>query len=300
MVGGTKVETKWIIAYALSLGLPFFLHRAFLGSVQKRLHYMGMQRVNYRGNEVLTAGGVLIVASTTLTVGVVVLYLATSGTSTVSLNHGLLLVTGMITLAVWGWLDDCSKDESKKGFRGHFGALWREGKVTSGLWKAWGGGSTALLISLAIGQSFWTWLLAASLLTLAPNVLNLFDMRPARALKVFWLLLLIAGVAGYYSPSPASSIVDWVWLLPVITSSILLFRHDAGGKLMLGDTGANSLGFATGYAFVIHSSSYVQVTMLFIFITLHVMAEFISFSQFIDRLPWLKRMDSWGRSAESE
>ncbi|MFP3387884.1 UDP-N-acetylmuramyl pentapeptide phosphotransferase [Brevibacillus sp. SIMBA_040] len=294
------METKWMIGIAVSIGLPILLHLALLEHVTKKLKDMGMQRVNYRGAEVLTAGGIMVVASSTLTMGALLLCMQVSGIAPSSLNHGLLLMAGMITLAVWGWQDDRATDEPAKGFRGHLGALWRERKVTSGLWKAWGGGSTALLISLAFAGTVWTWLLAVCLLAITPNVLNLFDMRPARALKVFWLLLVIVGVAAYYFPAHNSSTLDWVWFLPVLTSSILLFRHDASGKIMLGDTGANSLGFVIGYAFVTHTSVQVQLLILVFFIGLHVMAEFMSFTQLIERISWLKRMDGWGRSAESE
>ncbi|GIO06987.1 hypothetical protein J31TS6_30150 [Brevibacillus reuszeri] len=294
------METKWMIGIAVSIGLPFLLHLALLKHVTKKLKNMGMQRVNYRGAEVLTAGGIMVVASSTLTIGALLLCMQVSGIAPSSLNHGLLLMAGMITVAVWGWQDDRATDESAKGFRGHLGALWRERKVTSGLWKAWGGGSTALLISLAIAHTAWTWFLAVCLLAITPNVLNLFDVRPARALKVFWLLLGMVALAAYYFPASDSSAVDWVWLLPVLTASILLFRHDASGRIMLGDTGANSLGFVVGYAFVTHTATQVQVVILLFFISLHIIAEFVSFTQLIDRFSWLKRMDGWGRSAESE
>ncbi|MGG1663923.1 UDP-N-acetylmuramyl pentapeptide phosphotransferase [Brevibacillus sp. NRS-1366] len=295
------METKWLIAFAIGIGLPILLHRTLLVIMQKKLYRLGMQRLNYRGMEVLTGGGVLIVVSTVVTLGALLLFLKTKGTPLSILDEGLLLGAGMVVMAFWGWQDDRSPDPIVKGFRGHFGALWHQGEMTSGLWKAWGGGSTAFLISLAFAQSFWSWLLAICLLAITPNVLNLFDLRPARALKVFWFLLFIAGVAGYYAgESAGAGQMAWVWFLPVITSSIFLFRHDAGGKIMLGDTGANALGFVVGYAFVITTPAYVQGLVLLLFISLHIVAEFISISQYIERFRWLRRMDSWGRSAKSD
>lgn len=295
------METRWVIAFAMGAGLPILLHRTVLAYVQKKLHGLGMQRRNYRGMEVLTGGGLLIVVSSLVTCIALLLFLKASGTSLSILNEGILLGAGMVVMAFWGWQDDRSPDTFIKGFRGHFGTLWREGRVTSGLWKAWGGGSTALLISLAFTESLWSWMLATGLLAITPNVLNLFDLRPARALKVFWLLLLLAGLVGYYAGlSGEAGRQAWIWLLPVLTSSILLFRHDAGGKIMLGDTGANALGFVVGYAFVSMTPVYVQAMVLLLFISLHIVAEFISISQVIEKFHWLRRMDGWGRSANSE
>jgi hypothetical protein len=214
-------------------------------------------------------------------------------------KEGALLAAGMTAAGIWGWQDDCSPDKEAKGFRGHFGTLWKEKRMTSGMWKAWGGGSTAAAVALALGTSgLWGGLIAACLLAIAPNVLNLFDLRPARAIKVFWLLLATAVVAGVYTAGLSGAFLHGIWQLPVVMATCLLFRHDAGGRVMLGDTGANALGYCVGYAFVAGTPLSVQTAVLAMFVGLHIWAEFFSLSKLIERFGWLERIDRWGRSAE--
>lgn len=294
------MDTELTTAFAIGMGVPMIMHRPLFAAVQKKLGAQGMRRINYRGVEVVTGGGVMTVISTAVTLAAMILFLKGSGVDGRVLKEGVLLGAGMLAMAFWGWQDDRSTDQQAKGFRGHIGTLWREKRMTSGMWKLWGGGSTAILISLALTHSFWTWLLQAGLLSLSPNILNLFDLRPTRAIKVFWLLLALCLVVGLCAGQAATGVYHWLWLLPVIASTILLFRHDGCGRIMLGDTGSNALGFAAGYSLVMGMPLKAQAAMLLLFVALQILAEFISFSQVIQRVKWLDRIDAWGRSAEPE
>lgn len=292
------MDAEWVTAFAIALGLPVVVHRPLFAAIQKKLRVHRMHRMNYMGFEVLTAGGVMIVSSTFVTLGGLLLLLSEYGADALVLKEGVLLGAGMLAMAFWGWQDDRSPDKEAKGFRGHFGTLLREKRMTSGLWKAWGGASTAILISLTLTRSFWPWLLSVGLLSISPNVLNLFDLRPARAIKVFWLLLVSGTVIGFCSGQATAG--EFLWLIPVFISTLLLFRHDAGGRIMLGDTGSNALGYVVGYLFVIATPLEAQAVILLAFVCLHILAEFVSFSQLIQRFAWLDRIDQWGRSAEPE
>lgn len=295
------MESQWLVASLIGLGIPMLVHRFLLSFVLEKLREREMHRVNYRGRKVMTGGGVMLVSSSLLALIGMLVFAGAMKVEVSVWKEGILLGAGMMAVAFWGWQDDCSTDQQTKGFRGHFGTLWRERRMTSGMWKVWGGGSTAVVISLALGSSsLWTWIVAASLLAISPNVLNLFDLRPARAIKVFWLFVIIAMVIGYYAEGVENSCRHLLWQLPVLMATFLLFRHDAGGRIMLGDTGANALGFSVGYLFVLGTPLIAQVVILFLFIGLHVLAEFFSISKLIERFRWLERIDRWGRSAEPE
>ncbi|WP_238933632.1 hypothetical protein [Brevibacillus choshinensis] len=165
--------------------------------------------------------------------------------------------------------------------------------------KVWGGGSTAVVIAWGLGVSdVWSGMLAACLLAISPNLLNLFDLRPVRAIKVYWLLLSLAMVIGCCTGGVSSSYVHVLWQLPVLVATCLFFRHDAGGRIMLGDTGANALGFCAGYMFVVSAPVGAQALLLLVFILLHIVAEFFSISSLIEKHGWLERIDRWGRPAE--
>ncbi|MDH4615912.1 UDP-N-acetylmuramyl pentapeptide phosphotransferase [Brevibacillus sp. AY1] len=294
------MDAEWITALVIGMGLPILIQRPLMPVMEQKLWHKGMRRINFRGTEIVTAGGLVIVFSTIMTGVMLLLFLLSKQTAGRVVQEGVWFHLGIVSMAFWGWLDDASLEKEIKGFRGHFGALWRERKMTSGLWKVWGGGSTAMLIAYGLTDSFWSWLLGACVIAVSSNLLNLFDLRPARAIKVFWLILLLGMIMSMLSVYPVSYTSGWLWLLPIFISTILMFRHDAGGKIMLGDTGANVLGFAAGFALVQGVPWQGQAVLFILFLFLQVASEFVSFSQIIAEVKWLKRIDSWGRSAEAE
>ncbi|MEJ8548590.1 UDP-N-acetylmuramyl pentapeptide phosphotransferase [Brevibacillus borstelensis] len=284
-------------AWVLAMAGPFLFHRFYFRAVWEKLHNAALVRTNYRGEEVVTAGGVMLAANAAVSQSALLVLGAASVWSREILLAGLLLLSGSLALALCGWLDDCSADKWPKGFRGHLGVLWHERRLTSGMWKACGGGGTALLVSLFLFNSLPGIIVGTGLLALTPNLLNLFDLRPARAIKVFWLLIAVAACCLPLSSKPAAC---WIWVLPVLTASALLFPHDARAHLMQGDTGANYLGFVAGFALVTTLPFVLQLALLLLFAALHLAAEFVSFSQVIAKVRWLKRLDEWGRPAETK
>lgn len=298
------MDTQWLVAGAIGLVLPVVVHRPLLAAVSKKLHERGMHRTNYRGRQVLTAGGVVLVSSTALSLGAMLLYLIAGGAAESAWAEGALLGAGMIAVAFWGWQDDCSSDKQAKGFRGHVGALWRERRVTSGLWKLWGVSGASIVIALALlaprPLRIGAWLPAACLLAISANALNLFDLRPARAIKVFWLLQAIALATGCSLAGAAHLYAHGLWQLPLLLSTCLMFRHDARESVMLGDTGSNALGFCAGYSFVVGTPQTVQTTVLLLLVGVHILAEFVSISALIERCSWLAWLDWQGRTREPE
>ncbi|MFS0554050.1 UDP-N-acetylmuramyl pentapeptide phosphotransferase [Brevibacillus sp. 179-C9.3 HS] len=295
------METKIMMLMLLfAMVMPLLLERPVQKIVSQKLQALGMNRLNYRGDTVLTACGLILVCSATLSVLVLEVLLLLTGATPEIFLHGFLLMAGMSAMAYWGWRDDRASDPEAKGFRGHFGMLWRERRVTSGIWKLIGGSSTAICISLFLSDSLWTWAVSFGLLALSPNIINLVDLRPARAIKVFWFLISLAGAGSLWTVEVTAGVANWIFLIPVILASILMFTYDAGGRMMLGDTGANALGFVVGYSFVMGTPTYVQVSMLVVFIFMQVAAEFYSFSRVIERVSWLQRLDEWGRTADAD
>ncbi|MFY0543232.1 UDP-N-acetylmuramyl pentapeptide phosphotransferase [Brevibacillus sp. H7] len=271
----------------LGLGVPGLLHLMGFTLIGRWLGSAGMIRKNYQGENVLTAGGVFLAVYSAIPA--VILFFV-SGLE----SEATVCLTGSLAAALFGWQDDRSPDRDKeaKGFRGHLRMLWQERRVTSGLWKAVGGGITALLVSNALCDGFVLVMVTAGLLALTTNLVNLFDLRPARAIKVFWLLLAISFAVGF----PMSvQLSGWGWILPVLTATILLFPYDARGRLMLGDTGANYLGFVAGSCLVTNAPFSVQAGLLVLFAALHLIAERVSFSRVIQSVEWLRRLDQWGR-----
>ncbi|QQE72866.1 UDP-N-acetylmuramyl pentapeptide phosphotransferase [Brevibacillus composti] len=291
------MEPKLMGVWVLGVAGPFLFHRCFFHRFLEKMYNAQIVRANYRGEQVVTAGGLLLAASAALVQCVLLGFGYASRWSGEVLGLGLLLLTGSLSLAVFGWVDDRSSDKQPKGFRGHVGTLLSERRLTSGMWKVLGGGGTALIISSQLQPDVPGMIVGAGLLALSSNLLNLFDVRPGRALKVFWMLVAVPAVSLIVGAAPAGL---WHWLLPVITATLLLFPHDAKARLMLGDTGANYLGFVAGFALVVSLSFSWQIVVLLLFAGLHLLSEFVSFSRLIARVGWLNRLDEWGRPMEGK
>lgn len=291
------MDAKLMALLSLGVGVPAVGHWLLFSAFLEKLRQRGMIRKNYRGEDVVTGGGVAVFCHAAAAQAAMLLVCLIAAEEPAMLRVGVLFLAGSASMAFWGWLDDCSSDKAVKGFRGHLGALWKERRMTGGMWKAWGGGSTALLVSLSLYGETLPALAAAGLLALSPNVLNMFDLRPARALKVFALLAAVAVGGGAFAAGAAPC---WVWMVPVAAAAALVFRHDAAGRLMLGDTGANYLGFAAGFGLATNLPLAVQIAILLVFAGLHLLAEFVSFSRVIQSVGWLNRLDQWGRPAETK
>ena len=85
--------------------------------------------------------------------------------------------------AAFGGYDDLAGSGSRRGFRGHLGAL-AKGEVTTGAVKLGGIGATGLVSAALLGGGPADVAVNAGLVAGGANLLNLFDLRPGRALKV--------------------------------------------------------------------------------------------------------------------
>ena len=85
--------------------------------------------------------------------------------------------------AAFGGYDDLAGTGSRRGFRGHLGAL-AKGEVTTGAVKLGGIGATGLVSAALLGGGPADVAVNAGLVAGGANLLNLFDLRPGRALKV--------------------------------------------------------------------------------------------------------------------
>lgn len=187
-----------------------------------------------------------------------------------------------------GAVDDLVGTTTSKGLRGHLGALAR-GEVTTGSVKIAGLALTGLgavaLTDRRIGRGLVATLLGGAVVAGAANAVNLFDLRPGRALKVTALASGAALVAGR-GPTPATA----------LGASVGVIADDLAARSMLGDTGANAAGALVGLAVVERTGTAGRALALAALAALTLASERVSFSSVIDRQPLLRRIDRWGRS----
>jgi UDP-GlcNAc:undecaprenyl-phosphate/decaprenyl-phosphate GlcNAc-1-phosphate transferase len=211
--------------------------------------------------------------------------------------------------AVFGGYDDLAGDSASKGFRGHLGAL-RHGELTTGAVKIVGIGATGLAAALIASRgsagrgsggrgpagrqssgraagplAAADTLIDAGLVAGLANLMNLFDLRPGRAVKVAAgtgaLLAALPGTAGEASAAP-------------VAAAVAMLPEDLGERSMLGDAGANAIGAMLGVA-ATRLPRTARLGLLTAVAGLTAASEKVSFTAVIQRTGPLRWLDMLGR-----
>jgi len=186
----------------------------------------------------------------------------------------------------FGVYDDLAGSGKRRGLRGHLGAL-ANGEVTTGAVKLGGLGVTGLASALLLGGEPADVVINAGLMAGGANLLNLFDLRPGRAIKVATLsaALIKAGAPERGGQAVAAPLGAALALLP----------DDLGERAMLGDAGANALGAMLGGAAAVSLPRPARIALLAGIVALTGASEKVSFTKVIERTPPLRWLDMLGR-----
>jgi len=251
-------------------------------------------RTNHRGEPVTLLEGPAVV------VGAIVGALAqatvgpmSSGTA----RSGAAAALAGAGAAAFGGYDDLAGSGDRRGFRGHLGAL-RHGEVTTGAIKLGGIGVTGLASAAMAGGAPADVVINAGLVAGGANLLNLFDLRPGRAIKVAVAsgALIAAGGslsgrrAGVGEPRRAAGLTS----LPPLAAALTLLPEDLAERAMLGDCGANALGAMLGAAAVGLPRS-ARIALLAGITGLTAASEKVSVAKVIERTQALHWLDILGR-----
>lgn len=273
-----------VVAFVVGLLTVLFL-RTVSGEI---LASPALERTNYRGHRLATAGGLFII----LTVLVIDAGRSVLGAVGVGSESGLTQAQLAVLLVVFGFgflglVDDLTSVGEDRGFKGHLGAL-REGRVTTGLLKLVGGAAIAVVVVASPGfKSGRTLIVDAMLIALAANLGNLLDRAPGRTIK--FGLLAYAPIAIVIGTAPIG-----VAAAPVMGAAVGLLSDDLRERLMLGDTGANVIGAVLGLAVVLGTRDSIRLSVMLVLLALNVAAELVSFSRVIDAVPPLRWFDRIG------
>ena len=154
-------------------------------------------RTNHRGEAVTLLEGPAVTA------GAIVGVLAQGSIQPASWRPALAMVAGAVGAAAFGAYDDLAGSGGRRGFRGHLGAL-RHGEITTGAVKLGGIGVTGLVSAAVAGGPLADVVINAGLVAGGANLLNLFDLRPGRAIKVAVASGALIAAGGALSAGPAA------------------------------------------------------------------------------------------------
>jgi UDP-GlcNAc:undecaprenyl-phosphate GlcNAc-1-phosphate transferase len=233
-------------------------------------------RTNHRGEAVTLLEGPAVALGTTL---------ASAFAAGLSPRERAALVAAGAGAAAFGGYDDLAGSGDRRGFRGHLGALAR-GEVTTGAVKIGGIGAAGVVAAALAGGSPADVVINAGLTAGGANLLNLFDLRPGRAIKVA-----LAGAALLAGTGPAAAGA----VAAPAGAALALLPEDLGERAMLGDAGANALGAVLGAAAAAGLSRPARLAVLTGIMGLTAASEVISFTAVIQRTPALRWLDMLGR-----
>ncbi len=291
-LGGDQRYGPGMVFLALTVAALALTVAALVGTSLLRRPPAGLLRTNFRGRDIPVVGGLVIVAG--LLAGEAALSVAyllrTGGRSSVtflSRDHWGLLVVALGFFGL-GLLDDLAGGTHARGFRGHVKAM-ASGQITGGAIKALGGAAVGLVVGALWEHSLGPAILDAAIVALSANLVNLLDLRPGRAAKVY-LAAWVALAAGAWGSAYV------VLSLPVAAATLLWLGPDLAERGMLGDVGANLLGavLGAGAALTLHLRG--RLVVLGVLVVLTAASERWSFSRVIERVPPLRWLDNAGRN----
>ena len=197
-----------------------------------------------------------------------------------------LYIFSMMAMFFAGALDDLIGNRNVSGLKGHFKSLFK-GELTTGGFKALFGGFVGLAVSVCISSSIVDIIVNTLIIALSTNLMNLFDLRPGRAIKVYLVIIIpiYITLTGYTKVFP----------LLILPNVLAYFNIDLKARGMMGDTGSNVLGISIGVLMALGYGIKVRLAWLVFLILMHLITEKFSLTKIIEKNRVLKFIDNLGR-----
>lgn len=197
-----------------------------------------------------------------------------------------LYIFSMMAMFFAGALDDLIGNRNVSGLKGHFKSLFK-GELTTGGFKALFGGFVGLVVSVCISSSIVDIIVNTLIIALSTNLMNLFDLRPGRAIKAYLVIMIpiYITLTGYTKVFP----------LLILPNVLAYFNTDLKARGMMGDTGSNVLGISIGVLMAFGYGIKVRVAWLVFLVLMHLITEKFSLTKIIEKNRVLKFIDNLGR-----
>lgn len=265
--------------------------------LKRMLKEAGAVKSNFRRRQVVNMAGSLIIIVWVLLVavaGILPLLVDKLGVympESFVLNPDVSVPLTLIIIGVgfFGLFDDLLGNREHSGFKGHIGAIFK-GKLTTGALKAIGIPVVAIFAFSLISNGVLEIIGNAVLVALFVNTLNLLDLRPGRALKVYiplQLIFVILAIGTLGSSAAALTGITIVLLIP-----------DLREEIMLGDIGSNILGGILGFYFAYAFDWNIKLPIIVVLVLLQILTERYSISTIVERVAPLRVLDNLGRRVE--
>lgn len=271
-----------LILYVVMLLVGMLVTYTVIPFFRNMLVSSNVIRPNYKKDMIPVSMGLVFLP--TIVINAIILLYFTQNNK--DLLYVFMYIFGLIAMCLVGILDDIIGNRDVSGLKGHFKSLFK-GTLTTGGFKALFGGFVGLTISVAISKNIIDIGINTLIIALSTNLMNLLDLRPGRAIKVYLVIILTLffTLIGY----PKGLILI---LLP---SVLVYFKEDIKAKAMMGDTGSNVLGISIGILIAIGYARPIRLAWLIFLIFIHILTEKYSLTKIIENNKVLNFIDKLGR-----
>ena len=173
---------------------------------------------------------------------------------------------------------------SVRGLRGHLRAVLSGHLTTGGLKLAAAVLAAGITVAWTPRDHLWANMLALIAIAGCTNVWNGLDVAPGRVLKGFLVVAIVLLIVDLKA-----------FLLACTGAATAVMIPDLRERGMLGDSGANLLGFLAGAEIVRRLPEVWLIPTAVIVIGLNVLAETVTFSRTVEAIPPLRWFDRLGR-----
>ncbi len=239
-------------------------------------------RPNYKKDMIPVSMGIVFLPMIIIN-GIILAFFTTEHEN---LLYLFMFIFGMISMFFAGVLDDIIGNRDVSGLKGHFKSLLK-GSLTTGGFKALFGGFVGVIISVAISKNLGDIIVNTLIIALSTNLMNLLDLRPGRAIKVYISIstVLFLTLTGYVKSL----------ILLIVPNVLAYFNYDLKARAMMGDTGSNVLGISVGMLIVMGCSIKIRIGWLVFLVLIHILTEKYSLTQIIEKNKFLNFIDKLGR-----
>lgn len=255
-----------------------------------RRPYPRIARPNYRGVNLNPLLGIVVTLTAVWVLAWSLAARAVSDSWEPEFTVYLWLLAGVLLVGAAGFVDDLSEGGAR-GLRGHLESALR-GRPTTGLLKVVAGLIAGVLVVLGMpGRPPWAMVAGVILVAACANVWNDLDVAPGRAGR--WFLCF-----GVTLPFLGQTLEPQVVLAVLAIAEAATIGLDLRERGMLGDAGANVLGFAVGAAAYGLLPDAGVVAVALVAVGLNVVGETVTFSRVIAAVAPLRWFDRLGTSEE--
>ncbi|TQQ84703.1 glycosyl transferase [Peptacetobacter hominis] len=266
------------VLFVLGFLLTFLMIPLFKGMLTEG----DIVRPNYKGDMIPVSMGIVFIPMLTINA----ILLASVVRSIENAAYIFIFVSAVFSMAFAGIMDDIIGNRNVSGLKGHFKSLFK-GKLTTGGFKALFGGFIGILVSVFFSENLLELCLNTLVIALSTNLMNLMDLRPGRAIKVYLVIMIpmIITLTGFVKVLP--------FLL--VPNVLAYFNEDLKARCMMGDAGSNVLGISIGILMVMGYTNDVKIAWLIFLVLIHILTEKYSLTKIIENNKVLNFIDRLGR-----